>query len=331
MLPVDAETGRAVIGVEDLAVDPASGLVILSAYDRQANPGTPGRADSAGLYALDPAAAPQDGRIAVHDLSRDFKRTGPFFPHGIALHAGPDARLFVVNRRYESGGDPAVPVTVEIFGWDGARLAHRRTLADDRLCRANDLIALGPEALLVTGDRGACGGIGLLAEDVLGLAGGHVLHWDGARLRRAAEGLAFANGIAVRDDRTYVAATRGSAIHIYQTADLTNSDEGPATPLGTIDLPAGPDNLSWDRQGRLLAAAHPDLFALFLYRGRWLGTDAAPSRVLRIDVAAGEPVAYAYASDGEGLSGATAAVEAAGRLIVAGAHSDVILACESRP
>lgn len=328
---VDEASGRPVTGVEDLAVDPASGLVLLSAYDRQADRGTPGRADSAGLFAFDPAAGAQDSRIAVRDLSRDFKRTDRLFPHGIDLWPGTEGRLFVVNRRYESGAGPAIPVTVELFDWDGARLAHRQTIADTRLCPANDLVALGPEALLVTGDRGACGGIGLVAEDVLGFAGGHVLHWDGDVLRRAADGIAFANGIAVRGERTYVAATRGSAIHIYRTADLTDPDEGPAAPVGTIALPAGPDNLSWDRQGRLLAAAHPDLFALFLYRGRWLGTDAAPSRVLRIDVAAGEPVAYAFASEGEGLSGATAAVEAAGRLIIAGAHGDRLLICESRP
>jgi hypothetical protein len=328
---VDAASGRPVTGVEDLAVDPASGLVLLSAYDRQADPGTPGRAGSAGLYAFDPAAGAQGGRIAVRDLSRDFKRTDPLFPHGIDLLPGTEGRLFVVNRRYESGADPAIPVTVELFDWDGARLAHRQTLADPRLCRANDLVALGPEALLVTGDRGACGGIGLLAEDVLGLSGGHVLHWDGDVLRRAADGIAFANGIAVRGDRTYVAATRGTAIHIYRTADLSDADAGPAEPVGTIALPAGPDNLSWDREGRLLAAAHPDLFALFLFRGRWLGTETAPSRVLRIGVEAGEPLAYAVATEGESLSGATAAVETAGRLLIAGAHGDRMLICTERP
>lgn len=326
---VDGGRGLIVTGAEDLVVDPASGVVLVSAYNRQAGPDAPGRAEAAGLYALDAGAMTTEGTLAVRPLALAFKAERPLFPHGISLWSGADGGLlYAVNRIYESGEGAIQPVAIEVFDWDGSDLSYRDTLADPLLCRANDLIALESDSVLITADRGACDGFGILVENMFGLAGGHVLHWDGRSLRRVAEGLGFANGIAVRGDRTYVAATRDAAIHVFETAALIGPQIGGlAKPIARIDLPAGPDNLSWDQDGHLLAAAHPDLFGLFLYRERWFGTDSAPSRVLRIDTNAGQPIAQPYRSDGPPLSAATSAVEVDGRLIIAGGHTDTILIC----
>ena len=49
-----------------------------------------------------------------------------------------------------------------------------------------------------------------------------------------------------------------------------------------MDGPGGPDNLTWDGLGGLIAAVHPSLFLLAAYRYGY--HDTAPSRIMRVDL-----------------------------------------------
>ncbi|MCH8952353.1 MAG: hypothetical protein IID49_09545 [Proteobacteria bacterium] len=119
-------------------------------------------------------------------------------------------------------------------------------------------------------------------------------------------GLAFANGIA----GLYVAETRGWRLH-----DRLDRP---------VELPGGPDNLTWDGLGGLIAALHPSLFRLAAYRYGY--HDTAPSRIVRVDLDRNVEVLFDDPA-GEVFSGASVAV-LSGSVLVAGSMRDAgVLVC----
>jgi hypothetical protein len=119
-------------------------------------------------------------------------------------------------------------------------------------------------------------------------------------------GLAFANGIA----GLYVAETRGSRLH--HSLDKA------------VELPGGPDNLTWDPLGGLITALHPNLYWLAAYRYGYY--DAAPSRIVRVDLDRNIEVLFDDTS-GEVFSGASVAVLADGMLVVGSIRDAGLLVC----
>lgn len=343
-------TGERVVGIEDLAVDAAAGVLYLSAYDRrtlarQVAAGAP-RLVQGGIFALPLASLAEGGPLAVGELSGPLRGAGDFHPHGIALLAtGPGSGvLFVINRSHaRRDGEWRMTPQVEVFDVRAGSLRRRRdgVFADPQLCAPNDLAALDEQRFLVTNDHGACAGAGRRIEDALGLARSHVLYYDGARFRRVVDGIDFANGIAVtaapdpsraaaggEPARLYVSATRGRGIHVYDLQAALREDSPATRPLALIRAGSGLDNLQWGQDGRLYAAGHPSLAGFAWYR--WGMASRSPSRVVRADVRGpGDPLPEeVYAGDGALLSGATVATMAGGRLIAGGAFDDRLLVCD---
>jgi sugar lactone lactonase YvrE len=334
--------GRAVVGVEDLAIDPARGVAWLSAYDRRRPPSeTAGPRPSGGIYRLDLDGDLRSGRLTVADATAAFAADAPFYPHGIDLLAAPGggATLAAINRRYEAG--PAAPgrgdvggVTVELFAVSDAGLAHRRTLADPALCRANDLLLLGPDRLLVAADQAACAGWRVWLERATAFPGGHLLLWRDGEARIVADGIPFANGIARAGDRVAVAATRAQRLFHYGLGDLTAAADdrspwpgggAPARPVAQVALPGGPDNLARGADGRLYAALLPDLFRQFLFQRGWAET--APSRVVRLAPGAGTPADMLVDAETPLLAGVTVAAAHGDRLIAGSAWDAGLMIC----
>jgi hypothetical protein len=330
---VDEATGRPVGGVEDLAVDEGRGAIYLSAYDRrwQANGGE--TRPSGGIYRLDLGEIPEDpaaGRpVAVANLTAGFAATAPFYPHGIDLLPATEggAMLAAINRRGEARAGLAADTTIELFALDGAGLAHRRTIADPAFCRANDLLMLGPDRLLITVDQASCDAWLAWLERISAYPGGHVLLWQAGEAHRGAGGIAFANGIGRAGEQVAVAATRGHRLQIFALADLVGAAETgrQARPLRSVALPGGPDNLNRGSDGRLHAALLPDLFRHFLMQQGL--ADTAPSRIVRFDGALQAPPALVFEAEAPPLSGITAAVALGGRLIAGAAWDDGLMVC----
>ncbi len=339
---IDAGSGERVVGAEDIVIDQTTGIAYVSAHDRRTlfdlgEAVAP--AIQSGIYALplQPGRLPPDS-VMVTDLAHDFAAGQPFFPHGIDVHReGDTVRLFAVNRRYGVMDTPQQRTSVEVFDVGSDGLAHLATIAHPLLCRGNDVAALGGDRFLVSNDRRACTRRGELVETVLGLDRAFVvygvLRGDGsAALRTVAEGIAFANGLAVEPggpSRVYVAATRGRAVLVYRLADLLT--RGTADPTARIDLEAGPDNLHPGPSGRLLTAVHPSLMRLWLYLNRHLGVGHAPSRVIEIDVSDGSTRLVWADPSGTMLSAATVAAWHAGVLLVGSVMDEGLVACRYAP
>lgn len=339
---VDADTGESVVGAEDIAIDQTASIAYVSAHDRRTlfdlgEAVAP--AVQTGIYALplQPGRLPPDS-VMVTDLTRDFAAGQPFFPHGIDVYREDGTvRLFAVNRRYGVMDDPGQRTSVEVFDVGSGGLTHLATVAHPLLCRGNDVAALGTDRFLVSNDHRACTERGELVENVLGLDRAFVvygvLRGDGsATLRTVAEGIAFANGLAVDPGgrpRAYVAATRGRAVLVYRLADLLT--RGAADPTTRIDLEAGPDNLHRGPSGQLLTAVHPSLMRLWLYLNRHLGVDHAPSRVIEIDVSDGSTRLVWEDPSGTMLSAATVAAWHDGVLLVGSVMDEGLVACRHAP
>jgi sugar lactone lactonase YvrE len=305
--PVDA-AGRGVGGVEDMVLDRARQRLILSAYDRRAvdravAAGAP--APTGGLYAL-PLARLAAGTVRVRRLAPRGLPAGGLRPHGIAL-AGD--RLAVVNRTVAAG---RIAPVVDRFRLADGSLEHRARRADPRLCRPNDVAWSTDGRLLVTNDRGACGGPALWWERLANRPASFVMAFEDGDGAVAAGGFRFANGIAATPAGVVVAATRGRRLHRLGGASAA--------------LPFAPDNLSVDADGAVWAAGPVSLWRYAAFRAGWLAAPGA-SGVARWrpdgDLASftlGAPV----------LRGATVALPLGDRLLLGAAYDDRLALC-TRP
>ena len=75
----------------------------------------------------------------------------------------------------------------------------------------NDVAPTGARTFYVTNDHGYTTELGRMMEEYLQFAKSFILYYDGKAFKRVAEGLAYANGVALSPDRgrVYAAATVG--------------------------------------------------------------------------------------------------------------------------
>lgn len=295
----DAVSGQAIVGAEDMALSASGNLLLFTAYDRRADDLAPG-----GLYVLDLEALSTGEELLPRLLYAGAPEALPFRPHGLAISLAGN-RLAVVNR-------PG-PATAEVLiGELGPEdwLPDRR-ITGERLCRANDLTFTGApgDALAITLDRSEC--TAALADLMPGARTGSVVLFDGGALGILREGLAFPNGIA----GPYVAETRSMRV--------TRPGSQP------LRLPGGPDNLTMDERGWIVAAVHPKLVLLALYRAGWRG--AAPSRAVRVDPDDGEVQVLFDDPTGALFSAATVALQTDDLLILGSAFDEGLLVCREVP
>lgn len=304
--------GNPVVGVEDVAFEPASRTLFLSAYDRRAVERAKGEPPAGGLYAVKVEAL-KGREAAVEDLLAP-KLGAPARPHGLdvrALEAGV-VRVAVVNRAFVEDGRGGWRRRPEInlldIGPDAAALAGR--VLGPRLCRANDVAFQDADSLIVSFDRGVCveDGREPVGGPALGLVG-----LDGSVARQDAP-VRFPNGVAATPAAVWIAGTLD--------AQISTSDGA-----RRIALPGAPDNLTLDPQGRIIAALHPQLWRFALYRFAWPGFDRAPSRIVRYDPQRGSLRVLFDDPGGAVFSGATGAVVVEDQLVVAGVRERGVLVC----
>lgn len=295
-------------GAEDVAIHAEASVAYLSSTDRRA------------LFGQAPTAGPQGlvGHLFRLDLKQDRPlpeavtpaalRDHDFQPHGLGLLPLGDgtARLFVINHRapLAAGGPPAQGSlhTVEILdlpaSGTGPLGVRRLGIAGPGLTNPNDIAPVGGDAFYVTNTDDGEGQAVVLLRAVLGVGGGGVAYFDGARFAPETLRIPLANGIL---------ADRGRGLlHVTSSADglLRSYRFEPGQPPRLVATrPTGlrADNLALDTgpEQTLLLAGHPSSMALV--RHAW-GQESAPSRVLRLRLAPNglpEPAdTVVYDSDG---------------------------------
>lgn len=313
----DADTGKPIIGAEDLVHDRVGGRLIVSAYDRrQAERMAKAKTDAApvsgGVYAVDlDRLFDSETALDIDPLFDAEEIDGGLRPHGVDYQ---DGRLAFINRAYRKtgvGNWTMEPVLVE---WEeGGPLR-----ASPVHCAAND-VAMGPETLLVSFDHGACGA-GAIFENIFARRKSGLMTADDQQV--VLRDIGFANGVVAQDELVWLAATREDAIYEW------SPEKAAGTAPRRIATPGSPDNLSLSERGGLVAALHPSLIRLAL--ARKLGVGRAPSRIVSIDPGTGEAALLFDDSDGALFSAATIGLET-GRGLVAGSVLDRgLLVCEAK-
>lgn len=313
---IDTETGEAIVGAEDIAIDAERGRLIVSAYDRRKAERDAQRhaatVTEGGLYSVDLAALESGTEARAKPLVERFAVEGGLRPHGVSLDPATGEIAFI-NRSYVRRGRGwqmhptyfVVSSTGEILDFGAAH------------CAANDIL-LGAR-IYASFDHASCNGAWL--ENLTGGAGTGIVDLDG---KPVFVDVRFANGLARRDAHDFaLAGTREKSVLLLQ------ENKGGLAMTARVKTPGGPDNLSYATDGTLIAAVHPDLMKLGL--ARRLGIGKSPSRVVSIDpktekvrILFDDPAARLY-------SAATVAVSWRGSLILGSVLDNGLLVCKGAP
>lgn len=302
-----------IAGPEDVQIDPATRRAFISSYDMRQD----GEARQRGaVYAFN-VSDPLD---ASSWKDRTLGKPRRFEPHGIYLYQDErTSRLFVVN---------AATRGIELYDVaEDGDLLYIETITERRLTSPNDIVAVGPRAFYVTNDSepGRDTLLGRLYF-LLRAGSGSVLYFDGDTWRVSADGLRFANGVAVNPAGTklYVAETAGGTLRIFNR----DRETGALTATASVPIDGAPDNLNFDRSGSLWIAAHPKPLSLPGYFTNPEGR--SPSLVMRFDDVEGasaRPIRI-FSDDGKQLSASSAAARFGSTLIIGALLDTKFLICK---
>ncbi len=295
---------------EDVRLD-ERGVAYLSTQDR----GSQGRGT---IMLVDLNAAAPRPRAALADSAE-------LYPLGLSLYTSTEGvrRLFAIDRR------PDGKHRVAIFEQTatGAFALVESVPGGSFLSSPNAIVAVGPRQFYVVNDFGARSTYARLLELVFSRPRAYVTYFDGIGKRIVADGLRIGVGMTASADGKYlyVSEFRARRIRVFERDPAS----GELTPRQTLELPAAPDNLHVDSQGRLLVAVHPKV--LTLARAMRDPDSRAPTRILRLDPEAPEPsrVTEIFADNGAQLSAGSVAVSYGQRLLIGSLTDRKLLLCES--
>lgn len=302
---------------EDIQIDHLAGVAFLSVYDRL------GKIQGGSVA---------NGSIVVYDLQKAastyniqaIEGLAEFRPHGLSFYRDDrgNRRLYVINHR-ASGQD-----TVEVFTIDRKNeLTHSKTITHALFESANDLVAIGPDQFYLANDSGASN-VFEKALEITGLASlSKIVYYDRGQATVVLDGVDSASGINASADRNtiYIAVTNSRSLEVYER-DLLS---GGLSPIASIDLGMGVDNIDVAEDGGVWVAGHPkviDLIGHFISQGQ----KPAPSQVYLLPMdngALGEPVDI-FTSVGDNLSASSVAVEHRGKIYMGGITPRKMLVCQ---
>ncbi len=303
---------KGMIGAEDITVDPATGMALVSSCDRRQI--RAGGATQGAIFQID-ASSPNPAPVnltAGLDLPA-------FYPHGISLFTDPsDGTKWVFAVNHRSDGQ-----FVEIFQYTDTALVHSASIQSPEFKSPNDVVGVGKRSFFFTNDHGdhPDGGVSSL-KDFLLIGTGQIGYFDGEKAVILDKGIRYANGITVSPDGKllYMAACTDGAIYVYQRE--------PFQKIREIECGTGVDNLEWDADGNLWVGAHPKMLAFLGHAQK--ADNRSPSQVLKINLQDPESpvVEEIYLNDGNPLSGSSVAAVYRNRLFIGSVFEDGVLMLE---
>jgi len=295
-------------GAEDITVSLMDSFAIISSTKREVYP--PQREEVGGLYFMDL----KNQEFNTLPLTSSFKK--PFAPHGISIFKTDSTyKIMAINHIMEEH-------SIEVFNFNNNKLTFEKTLTDPFMVKPNDLVMIDEERFYFTNDHGYTKGLGMLAEDYLGLALSNIIYYDGENYHEVADGISYANGINFDRKRNliFVASPRKFLVKVYKR----NSD-GSLEFIEDIDCKTGVDNIEFDEQGNLWIGAHPNLLKFASYaKGK---QDISPSEIIKISYKSKNnySVETIYLEDGSTMSASTVAAPFGSFLLTGNVMDDQFL------
>jgi len=245
-----------------------------------------------------------------------------FFPHGIDLLHLPDGsrELYVVNHPDRDEHEIVIFTVAEDH-----TLTLKEIVRYPALISPNDIVAIDSGRFFVSNDHGyPQSSFMARIEEYGGMSWSSVSYYDGESGSIVVEGLKSANGVELSEDgqTLYVGEALGRSVKSF-TRGATNSDWSFAE---KIEAGTAVDNLVWGEDGRLLAGAHPKIFAFLDHAAN--AEALSPSHVIAINVQS-QPgsVETIYMDDGSALSGSSVAAMLDGEMLVGSVFEDHFLRC----
>ncbi len=294
-------------GVQDM--EAAGGTLFLSVGSARG----PGPQD--GIYAM-----PLSGGSPVKLAG------GPkvFHPRGIGLYRTPDGlQLYAVNHR--STGRFSID-SFEIKDTDGVpALVAQGTIQGGLMINPQDVAVAGPNQFYVANGTASTNPVihGFQTYGII--PGGNILYFNGTSFRPLVDGLYGTRSLVLTPggDHLIIGGLLSRSLTTYTREPFT----GQLTDEETLNLSTGPEKLSIDAQGQVLAAGHADLL-------EWRAAIAdsgkrAASQILRVNLLNGVPQAkeQIYGNSGSQLAGASVAVAAENRLLMGSSLDGRLLSC----
>ena len=310
---------RGLPGPEDMVLDTADSRrprLLVSSQDRRQHDPMGEVLEPGHIYAVD-----LTGALAPMELPFAERDDYPFHPHGMDLvDVNGGQLLYVINHAVKNTH------SIEVFRVEREQLVFMNRLWTEALVSPNDLVALPDGQLYVSNDH-LYKGFAALLGNALSFGWSNVVRFnvESGRWIVAADGISFANGVEVRDNRLYVAATIDEGIYVYDRDPLSGSIGGP---INFIEVGSGVDNLIWEDEEHLLTAAHPDLFAFLDHLES--AENPSPSEVYRVNVRTGA-VERIFSDDGRLISASSTAIRFENRLYVSQVFEPEILSCSLLP
>lgn len=307
-------------GPEDFEVDAGHDTVIVSATNRRV---PLAHADSHdGLYALK-LSEPGAPAIKLEGTPTDFH------PHGISLFHGPNGEetLLAINHRHN--GSQAVESFALTYDNGVPKLSPKSSVGGGLLISPNDLAAVAPDRFYVSNDHVTKTAFGRFAEDYLLWPHADLLFFNGTSFRISVQQMLFPNGVYVTPDaaRVYVTMSNERRLIAFSREPFFGS----LTEIGSLSLPARPDNISADAQGRLIIAARPSLMRDNQFRADL--AKPSPSEIFRVTLdKAGVPLSYdtIFADGGGRIGAASIAAVIGNRLLIGSPLDDKMVECVLR-
>lgn len=266
-------------GIEDLDYDPETGTVFLSSHDRR-NPASTG-----AIFALDTATH------QVRDLTTKLDLF-EFRPHGISfLNFHGQKLLFVITHRNEKNA-----VLKFVFEGDSLRLLNSYSSTD--FGSPNDILAVGESNFFLSNDHGNTKPSISKWADFLAFPLGNVVYFDGQRTTVVLQNIAYPNGLALHNDKIYMASMLGKYIGVYETVGANYQLEK----VKKISVPYPPDNLTV-ADSRIYVAGHPKLLRFLDHAAD--EREKSASAVFYLD---NDQPKMVYVEDGTKLSGSSTAL-----------------------
>lgn len=222
-----------------------------------------------------------------------------------------------VIMHHSSGED-----TVEMFKFDEKKqiLIHSKTVRDPLFYELNDLVLVSENQFYVT-----CSLKWSPLELFLHLRFGEVLFYDGSRVRVAAGGHIFANGINISPDHrlVYVAELLEKDILVYE-----RQGDNSLVLKQTKYVDSGVDNIEVDpKSGDLWVGAHPRIGTLIYFMHREGQGALSPSQVLKIKTEKGmlRDVIEVFLDDGGEIPASSVATVYKNRMVIGSVTSNPLL------
>jgi len=303
---------KGMMGAEDITIDPATGMALVSSCDRrQVRSGGTAQGAIFQIDASSPTPVPVNLTAGL-DLPE-------FQPHGISLYADPaDGTKWVFAVNHRSDGQ-----FVEIFQYTDTALVHSASIQSPEFKSPNDVAGVGKRAFYFTNDHDQSNGGSVSSlKDFLIIGTGQVGYYDGEQAVILDKGIRYANGITASPDGKflYMAACTDGAIYVYQRE--------PFQKIREIECGTGVDNLEWDAEGNLWVGAHPKMLAFLGHAQK--AEKRSPSQVLKINLQKPEnpQVEEVYLNTGNPLSGSSVAAVYRNRLFIGSVFEDGVLMLE---